>query len=180
VRITNTTKWRTADLRKLFKAALKAESLIEHEAGKYIDVAPGRTRVRGRATLTGWWVRMTVRNPAEGEECMPAELLDKFARVFVHEIGHNAGLTHDEMVDWWTIPVPWTVGLEVRPKPVKPKVKRDVQAERHAHAIKKLAEWEKKEARAARILKQWQRKVRYYEQARARKAASQRQPEESK
>ncbi len=176
MKIENTTKWRTADLRKVFKAALKAEGLTEREAARYVDVAPGRWRVRGCATLTGTWVRMTVPNPKPGQECMPAELLDKFARVFVHEIGHNAGLAHEDMMEWWEIPVPWTVGLEVRPKEAKPEKKRDLQAERRAKAEKKLAEWEAKQKRAAKRVKYWRSKVRYYERAAQKKAALKGQP----
>lgn len=171
MKIKNTTRWRTSDLRRIFRAALKAEGLTEREAARYVDVAPGRRCVRGCATITGTWVRMTVRNPLPGETEMPADKLDRFAQVFVHEIGHNAGLRHEDMVDWYTIKVPWTVGMEVRVEEPKPKVKRNLQAERRAHAEKKLAEWQKKAERAKRLAKKWAGKVRYYERAAEKKAA---------
>jgi hypothetical protein len=171
VRIQNTTQWRTDDLRRIFKAALKAEGLTEREAGRYIKVQARKYGVRGWATLNGDWISMLVRNPLPGEECMPSALLDTFAQVFVHEAGHNAGLEHREMMDSDDITVPWIVGMEVRLQAAKVKPKRDLQAERRAKAEKKLAEWEKTQARAAKRVKHWRAKVRYYERAAEKKAA---------
>jgi len=89
----------------------------------------------------------------------------EFSHVLQHELDHNRGLRHSEMVACRTIDCNWAKAFEVKRKQDKPKPVRDLKKERHEHALKKVKEFETKKRRTETLLKKWKRKVRYYEKA---------------
>ena len=89
--------------------------------------------------------------------------IKRYGQVLIHEVDHNKGLNHKDMVGSTTLEVPWVEGLEIKYNHPKPKVKRDVQVERSAHAWKKYNEWLRKEKFAANKRRHWWSKVRYYD-----------------
>lgn len=107
-----------------------------------------------------------------------------FARVFEHEVLHTQGVKHRSMGPAVRYPngspdapVPaWAAGLEVRveeaPAPAPLEERRDeLVAKREAHARAKLAEYEVKAKRVAKLAAKWRQKVRGYERRAAARAA---------
>lgn len=113
---------------------------------------------------------------------IPETVIKQMARVLVHEVDHCRGLRHRDMRPISTLPDEWATGLRIRAKaPAQPVKLSDAEraerrraalsqvvTEREKHARAKVAEWERRLARAKTALEKWRRKVSYYE----RKAAS--------
>ena len=104
---------------------------------------------------------------------LPDALRDDFARVFVHELLHNRGVTHSEM---WRghkrcgercgikADIPWASGIEIRAQEKAPPPQAgDLVAKREAHARKMLVRAERRAKVARTVLLRWKRKVTYYE-----------------
>ncbi len=189
IEIENKTSWSTADIRRFVCAGLKAEV---GTWGVY-RVKAIYKRVHAGLGASGYrklWLCL----PNEDCENVPAPPGDRlkikwtkrekiggadllwYAEVLVHEINHNKGLRHKEMTDT-DLDLSWARrliedGFAIRRKAPKPKVVRDLVAERSAHARKMLAEWESKARRTAKRVKHWAGKVRYYERTVAVRAAA--------
>lgn len=174
MKVTNTTHYRTEDLRRLAAAALKAEGLKQRRY--LVEFVPGRTNyVRGWGYYYRRHIRIMIptmhlcRNEAAGRcrrEKRPCfEDVTQVAQVIVHELGHNRGLHHDEMRTLTHLDVAWCSGMSIRAKAAKPKQQRDIMAERSAHATEMLEKWTKKRKAAETREKHWRGKVRYYERA---------------
>ena len=152
MRVTNTTRWNTVDLRRIFLTGLKE---IGVNPKRYcVKVVPAKSfRVGGYAYIHCGYVHMSLPGDAD-------KRLVELAQVFVHEVHHTLGLRHGDMAT-------------LRPKTApKPKPIRDVQAERAAHARKMLAKHEQKLKREQRLVRKWRQKARYYEKVfEQRKAA---------
>ena len=184
----NKTEWSGRELRKLFLAALKAEGAGNAKRCYNIHVeyrtSPCYTLgVTGMARLDGSTIWMYLPTPARlashlypssAEPCY--ETKDKFvkqvAKVFVHELGHNLGLKHKEMVRVSSIDVSWSAGMVLTHKRPAPKVKKDLQVVRSENAKRHLAEHEKKLKREQGLVRKWRKKVRYYEKALNKKRAA--------
>jgi len=107
---------------------------------------------------------------------MSADEMRSMAVTLAHEADHNKNIRHRDMNDS-AREVEWAdrliaKGFRIKVARPTPKKKRDLQAERAAHAEKMLAEHEKKLAREKKLVTKWRRKVRYYEKAMAVKAAA--------
>jgi len=173
VRVTNTTHYRTDDLRRLVSAAIKAEGLSSRNY--LVEFVPGRTScVRG----WGYYYRKHIRIMIPTTHTLRDETTGRYrrvrrpcfanviqaAQVIVHELGHNRGLRHDEMRRLSTLNVSWCAELSIRAATVVTH-RRDVVGERATHAVEMLGRWAKRRKAAEQREKHWRSKVRYYERA---------------
>lgn len=190
MRIKNATPYRTADLRALVLAALRAEGI--EASGYIVEVGASKRQPRrrwddelkrwvpddrdapyrfsGLGMLNRRWFRLGIPKAVYARDLAPEEV-KRLAQIAVHELGHNLGLRHADMVGSFGIPVPWADGLAVRLAEVKPAPRRDLQAERAERARAKLEEHERKLRREQKLVRKYRAKVRYYE--RRRTAAAQ-------
>jgi hypothetical protein len=194
ITVRNQTAYRTDDLRRFFRAGLRAmhareDKTIEvkyrtgnrhicwatmgHVVNTTVIDNEGVTTMRPFKTVEGRWIRMVIGQPGTVVD------MARFARVFEHEVLHNRGVAHREMTPHQrdcdqSLPE-WAEGLEIRLKPEPVKLSREdraihlrVQREMHAREMLKL--YEKKAKRTATLLKKWKTKVRYYERLAAKAA----------
>ena len=173
MKVTNTTHYRTEDLRRIAATAIKAEGLSSRNY--LVEFVPGRASyVRGWGYYYRKHIRIMIpathmlRDEATGRcrrERRPRFTdVTQVAQVIAHELGHNRGLHHDEMRHLSTLDVSWCAGLSIRATAVITR-KRDVVAERATHATKMLDRWVKKRKAAEQREKHWRSKARYYERA---------------
>jgi hypothetical protein len=187
MQIKNLTDYETRDLRRFFLRGLRA---MGAKSNKFIEVRPKSGRFTCSRAQVGkidvyqgvdgkrWhlrearWIRMLVYENADG-----TVNLQYFARVFEHEVLHSKGARHSDMSKHQMdcdLPLPdWAVGLEVRKRAPKPLLSREARIEmavaaRAAKARAKLATYEDKQKRIAKLVTKWRTKVRYYD----RKAAA--------
>lgn len=163
-RVTNKTQYHTADLRRFFRAGLRA---MGAEDDKRILVAYSKRSIHwgcayiGRGDRQGRGITMTI----------PKGKLDllQLAQVFEHEVSHSLGLHHKDMApdvaDCKTNPT-WHLGIEIRySEPVNVKV--DHVAKREEQARKMLDKWERRLRATQNRVKKWRAKVRYYDRKKA-------------
>ena len=180
LRLTNKTHWRTDDLRKLVTAGLRAEGMWTGGHGSYrVEVSYSRA---SRNWVGGWgyygYHHLKLHLPKLGDALveMSSQLVHSVARVLVHEVGHNQGFKHEEMMPVGDIPTPWAEGLQVRRKFGPKKLTTEERVEGRAQKVDaKVAEIERKlelvERRKKALRKRlttYRQKQRYYR----RRAAS--------
>jgi hypothetical protein len=176
IKFTNRTNWNTRDLRRLVEVGLREEVGVYLEYWVEIYSMTPNRRYTGHGAIHALW--MDIGAPldyvttGDGTEApldvMPSKDVIRMARTLAHEVQHNKGERHKEMVFSRELPVPWVEkliaeGFQIRRKAKKAKPARDLQAERFEHARAKLAEHERKMKRARTLVQKWKRKVRYYE-----------------
>lgn len=130
----NESSWNTNDLRKLFERISKNEGYYPYRL-KIVDSKIG-TKPHGLASINGGYVRMIMPtkqyeletvyykgvelNRATGgtEDLkeISGDLMVKIAQIYVHELGHNLGLDHKDMISWATINVDYVKDLVIRKK----------------------------------------------------------------
>lgn len=183
--ITNLTWWRSDDVRRLVIAGLKAEGMWTPRGSYMVRI----TYSKGGGGIGGYGYYhrndlslalpkqiFTMDGPKVMDE-LPRTLVERAAQVLVHEVGHNQGLLHKEMVHSGDIAVPWAEGLVIRRKGAEKKDKPSTVELREAHVDGKVAEIEGKliqlktrEKRLRTKLREWKKKQRYYmKKAAARK-----------
>ncbi len=183
MRIENTTKYDTIYLRRLFLACEKHCFNIYLRHGN-----SQRRRVTIMSHNTGWiggwawfnsysvtiklpanytgkkripkWASKEYRNKCAKIQPLPAR---RVAQVYLHELAHNFGLIHKQMIPATKIDVSWWPDESVPLKILKEKPKVNLIEMRAAKAQKKLDEWQTKLKRARTGVKKYQTKVRYYE-----------------
>lgn len=189
IKLINKTKYSTADLRAFLRAGLTAFGarsdkvvtvrylrVVFHtldEAGNRLPVygplGHGRVGRPGREAQHIW-----LHLPRRPEDLSVGDV----AHTLYHELLHNRGARHRDMtreqMHWNGVPQPWCVGLSIGLEPARPRPSREERAarlveEREAHARDMLARWEKKRGVAARSVKKWTAKVRYYERVAAKR-----------
>lgn len=106
--------------------------------------------------------------PAEerrvGVATIEGETLLDLARVLEHEIDHNLGLNHGDMLPVSSLRPKWHEGLVIRRQGEAQKPTRVQKSERReAHARAMLAKHEDALRREQRLVKRWTQKVRYYD-----------------
>ncbi len=186
LKITNTSSYRTDDLRKLITLALKEEGMWSPNGRYFVTV---RDCKGNSCHGVGWYNSSqfllslpTYWGPSGQRKKHAQELPDfrvaQLARVAIHEIGHTKGLHHGDMVNYWDIEVPWAGGLVIRvAESAKPKTTTtDERVEERAMKVDakvleiegKLLDLTKREKALWKRLRGWRRKQRYY----LKKAAS--------
>lgn len=151
--IKNNTNYRTCDLRKLFIECMKREGV--NQCNLSVEKSK-RHYVHGKARLNSIRVAMYLPKGSEKHK-------NSIARVFIHELGHNLGLRHKEMLPIWDIDCSWAEGFDLRTKEIKPKKQRDLVKERYEKTMGKVKEYETKLKRNKTLLKKWNKKLKYYE-----------------
>jgi hypothetical protein len=117
--IKNYSSYNTSDLKKLAKLVLEHEGVWPPpERGFYSLVFKnGRTNYsRGEARFHQPYITMWMpsRKSLNGNGKLSENQIKTFIQVFMHEIGHNRGLKHREMMKWWKLDTDWYDGsLEV-------------------------------------------------------------------
>lgn len=170
MKIKNSTKWDTQDLRSLILAGMK--QFLQTDDWKYREMLViirkgSRPGAHGRAIIGG--ARIKIYLPDEFEPIRLAWLIG-------HELNHTIGLGHAEMkgsffAHWkaseelmtsdlmqWALPY-----LNIKRKEVVVKEKKDLQIIRYERAQGVLEEKLKKFKRLQTQIKKWTTKVRYYE-----------------
>lgn len=150
MKILNKTQWETADLKALCTAVIKHEGgnlgrtvvSVEHTRGKWT------TYVHGKATLTGrsiWMYVPRIQSMCVGSDGKWAEMpatfpVESFARVFTHELHHNMGLRHEDMVATSRLDSSYVKDMKVRAQlPPAPK-----QRDRAQERAQKIASYEER------------------------------------
>lgn len=175
MQVTNTTKYRTNDLRK-FLRALIVEAGMDPKQNWRITVEFVRNKaywdcVKGYAYYNSR--TFSLRIPFAWETIDDdAGKLKSMARVVHHEIDHCRNERHADMQDVCEIKTTAWEGHRIRLQAVKKKpTMGDRVAKRRAHAERMAEDWAKKLQTAKRCLKKWERKARYYERTAEKKAA---------
>lgn len=183
MRVFNKTDWDTSQLRKLCNAVIrKVGSHKKHSI--YIEYKKRRySQYHGRASVNGSWItmfvpRLTMKTEvltmsdnlvfgSDGNamtEIKPVQFDCKsFAQVLEHEIGHNLGLLHDTMIPVHKIDAKYALQYPVSAKAVKEKPKIDIKQQRAENAKQKLAVYQSKLNRIAKLVRKYEKKVKYYE-----------------
>lgn len=147
--------------------------LLEDGRAIHEHFGPGSYRIEN-GVVERWVKPKYERRPYDE---VPEDILRDLAHVLEHELDHNFGLEHAEMIvtreprgDWWK-------GLRIRRKAEKSKpTPAERSAAREAHARKMAENWavkakalEKKLKAARSRCASWSLKLRYYEKKAARR-----------
>lgn len=158
MKLKNKTAWNTKDLKRLINRTMKEVGVGNNRT---IEVVYSKCNwVTGLATLTGRWVKMRV---PKDESIEPAFYSTQFAKVLTHELHHNLGLQHKEMVDHQDIDCSWASEYKVGMKEPKVAVKEPLLVRRYNHAKQMAREKQEAVKRNQRMFEKWSNKVRYYE-----------------
>jgi hypothetical protein len=198
MKIENKTNWNTKELRKLFSIVCKNEGFTPEKVEVIFskrDYTQEIHNVSGYGGLGYGWVKMllpnkksiVVRNNGESKviketyKTLEGKIIKRVAQVFAHEIGHNLGLRHKEMIDSYIINVDYINGMIIhRTK----KNKKDIIINRYKNTIKNIDKWKSKIEmgkieiedhkleiegikneieRANKFVNKWEKKKNYYE-----------------
>jgi hypothetical protein len=184
MKIKNYTQWNTKDLQKLMNECVRREGMDNHRI-VIIEYSKRFCTTHGLASINGNWIRMFVLKPIveynEGSEIRKKlREFDSmlFAEIFTHELGHNRGLHHDEMVSISDFEMAWAKEFKVNLKDelkfengkiisAIPKEPRNLKTERYEKTLKKVREFETKVKRYKNLLRKWEKKQKYYERLKA-------------
>lgn len=180
MKLINKSGWDTKDLRKLCREAIKRSGAENHT--KIIvktRKGMGSHNIRGLAYVGHPYIEMKVPPVMERRyafsntgnrqvvEEKPAEFDSvDFAKVLTHEIDHNLGLRHKDMVSCSALDCEWAKDYIVKPKEKRPTPpKQDIRKARYEAVLAKVKSWEAKKKRAETALKKYKQKQKYYERA---------------
>lgn len=177
MKVVNNSNWNTDDLKKLINAVLKFSG---QDAPRILTIKTGKHNhgTNGRASIGGSWVDMWVPKTMISKKGVGLDgkfhtlcdeeirfPVEEFSKVFIHEVGHNEGLRHKDMLPWEHIKIPTSIRemvIRSKPKP-KPKIKRNLREVRYEHALKMLKKNQTKLKRTKTQINKWAKKVKYYE-----------------
>lgn len=192
ISIKNQTRWSTADLRALYKAALKAAGasaggalVVKNRRGAGVGGncwlgrhgRPGlctlrlptpETEARGVA-LSSALAAEAQKEGAPWAPYAPASFRDQVARTMHHEALHAIGARHKDMTEpqmYCTQSVEWARGLALNVEPAAP-VQKAAFSDKLAHARSMLARAVTRAKRAGTIEKKWARRVKMLERRKA-------------
>lgn len=177
----NKTTWSTKDLIKLFDLVCKNEGYTPRK----IVIVYGRSLIKysendlyinigGRGTYYTGWVKLMLPNTKliynyetgkhrrETLKFLDGEIVKRVAQVLAHEIGHNRGLHHKDMMRSRNINVDYIDGAVIH-RNVKTKKNVDVIQKKYNNILKLMKQWESKAKRAETFLKKYRRQKNYYE-----------------
>lgn len=171
MKIDNSTKWETSDLRKLFARCIQEVKKVEgrgQNARLIVHVRNSRRRdavIHGRGYIGRYEMIVLIGAAIDLETEVAAR--QRLARVFIHEFYHNLGYRsqdHRHYRNDWTKgwDVDFVESYSIRKAQPRPKPKRDIQMERYEKVVKKVAEYEAKLKRTKNLLKKWKQKEKYY------------------
>lgn len=172
MKVINETKYDTRYLRSLFlkceKYIFKTYLVHGENSRRRVTVKHTKSdRVRGYAWYHSASMVLKLPRPTAtryGHKYENHVNARSVARVYLHEIGHNIGLRHDQMGCISNIDVSWCPNEIIPQKTERPaKPKPNIIELRAAKAQAKLEEWTKKLNRAKTYVKKYQRKVKYYQ-----------------
>lgn len=159
-RLVNRTRYETRTLRKLVAYCIRTAG-AENRTRKVTFTYTRQDRgCSGYAWLNGSSVVVRlIRGRTDGANA---------AQVLLHEIDHNLGLQHRDMVPSSTIALPGFPAdlvalVEMPPKPMPILDAAERTATKLAAAEAKVKEWESKLRRTRTWLKKWERRVKYYQ-----------------
>jgi len=171
MRIKNTTKWDTSDLRKLFSRCIKEVKKIEGRGkNKGIKVYVKNDNrdvfdICGR----GWlgYYEMSIKVGIE-IDLMNLDNRKRLAHIFTHEYFHNLGYRQQDYNNYkgdWTARMNYDFvkDCQIKEAVIKTKPKRDLRMERYQTALAYVKTYETKVKRTKNLLKKWKQKQRYYE-----------------
>ena len=145
MQVINHTDYETKELKAIFVRACKEEGI---DTDRRVEVITSKKRyLHGKASLHVNWIDIYL--PKDRSKFSRKEL----AQAFVHELGHNQGLTHDEMDNCWKFNVNWVWEYPLNKKQPVVKPKRNLKQERYDHAKKMLAVKEKTQKRLVNQIK---------------------------
>jgi hypothetical protein len=181
MKVENTTKYETKNLRKIF--ALCA-ARVRRDEGKRWEIGRG-VNVKVRYNRGGWWIggyayyhstfvamklpRVIEKERKYGKHSL--EFSQSVAETFIHELGHCLGVRHkksgDTIEEWYIDWIKAAISDERYPIGEKVIAKKmiDVKTRRYELARINLAKAETRMKRARTLYAKWLRKVRYYEKA---------------
>lgn len=179
ITLTNKTKYRDDDLRKIMREACAHAGVAAKEVR--FRIHPGKLHIRGRATLASRrssliWGTCTMSIPPfdlwgpgrHGErERTESKWVTEVCQVALHEAMHLAGVRHKDMTEeqlYCQMPVPWAADLQLRTKEEPVTVSREertaaARADRLEHAQAMLAKAVTRSKRAKTIETKWKRRV---------------------
>jgi hypothetical protein len=180
MKIKNRTEWSTKDFQKLMNECVRREGMDNHRT-VIIEYSKRFCTTHGIASVNGNWIRMFVLKPVveynEGSE-IKKKLREfdsvLFAEIFTHELGHNRGLHHEDMIKLSDMDMIWAKEFKINLKEglkfengkivsAIPKEPRNLKTERYEHALRMMKEKEQSLRRNQSLLRKWRCKVRYYE-----------------
>ena len=163
--IKNKTHWDGRALRKLCIKAIKNKG--SHKT-HWITIDYNKSlRYRGKAVIYGSDIWMYVPRPTRSWKWNVPRTLGfdpvRFCRVLEHEIDHNLGLRHKDMImDISMLNCDYAKDVYVSARIKQPKAKPDLVMQRYQRAVANLKTARTRYKRATTLLKKWESKVRYY------------------
>lgn len=169
MKLDNATHYSGVDLRRLIRAALVHEGVNPKRYRVEVCYRHGRTNrgfVGGLGSYVSPWLRLKVPK-VDGD--MPPSMVREVAQVVAHEVAHNRGLRHREMICDHRYDLGWIdtakVPFVIRRRAARVAERPPLQQVRAERATSKLSEWERRAKVAAAKVKHYRAKVRYYERA---------------
>ena len=176
MQITNTTKWNTNDLRKLFGRCVQEVRKVEgrgENKGIIVKVRNcnswGGKGTGGRAFLGYYKMSISIgTKTCDGEKEMSLKDRIRLAQVFTHEYYHNLGYKSQDFRNYrndWTkkMDYDWVKNYQIGLEPEKEIVKKDIQMERYMKVMAKVGFYQTRLKRNQNLLKKYRVKQRYYE-----------------
>jgi len=169
MKIKNTTKWRTDDLRKLFSRCIKEVQKIERQGrnvGIEVNVKNSSYKgMNGRAYVGFYRMSLMIGGQVDLRDI---ERKKELARLFIHEYYHNLGFRKQDRCNYkydWSkrFDVAFVNKYQIREAELEVKPQRDLQMERYQKTLQYVKAYETKMKRTKNILKKWKQKQGYYE-----------------
>lgn len=121
MRLQNKSIWNTGDLRKFLVACFEKAG-VEHK-GYLVEIVNrcrGKYWIRGLGSYTQKWIKLFLpvnyETGSDGSayyEDITELDLGELAQVTLHEIDHNKGLHHKDMIDFGNIECEWTKNYQI-------------------------------------------------------------------